>query len=233
MSQSQTSVTGFCDFARKAVCSLADGGVHGILLAGFAMGFDLGELVASAGLLGVAAIVFAESGLLIGFFLPGDSLLFTAGILASQGFFAITPLVLLTIAAAIIGDSVGYSFGARVGRRLFQREESRFFHRKNLERAEAFYERHGKLTIILARFTPIVRTFAPIVAGIGKMRYTTFLAYNVIGGILWGAGITLLGYFLGEAIPDIDRAIIPIVVVIVVLSVIPAIRHALEARKQR
>lgn len=197
------------------------------------MHFDLVELIKAVGLLGVTAMVFAESGLLIGFFLPGDSLLFTAGILASQGYFNIVLLTVLTVAAAILGDSVGYSFGRRVGRRLFKKEESRFFHRKNLERAERFYARHGKMTIILARFMPVVRTFAPIVAGIGNMRYGTFLAYNIVGGIIWGAGITLLGYFLGNVVPNIERYLIPGIIVIVIISFIPPIKHLLESRSGR
>lgn len=199
----------------------------------FLMQFDLPELIRSIGLIGVTAVVFAESGLLIGFFLPGDSLLFTAGILASQGYFPIIPLTALIVAAAIAGDSVGYSFGRRVGRRLFAREESRFFHRRNLERAEAFYERHGKLTIILARFMPVVRTFAPIVAGIGNMRYRTFLTYNIIGGVLWGMGLTLLGYFLGASIPDIDRYLIPVLAVIIIVSIIPPLLHWRKEKGKR
>lgn len=195
--------------------------------------FDLRQLVEVVGLAGVAAIVFAESGLLIGFFLPGDSLLFTAGFLASQGAFSIIPLVLVCFAAAVVGDSVGYAFGHRVGRRIFTKDDSLLFHRTNLLRAEQFYTRHGGKTIILARFLPIVRTFAPILAGVGAMAYPRFLAYNVVGGALWAIGLTILGYFLGSAIPDVDRYLLPIVVGIIVLSVLPTVAHVLRHREDR
>ncbi|MFA6005488.1 MAG: VTT domain-containing protein [Patescibacteria group bacterium] len=180
-------------------------------------------------------IIFAESGLLIGFFLPGDSLLFTAGFLASQGYMNIYVLVIGFFLAAVIGDSVGYLFGHKVGKRLFQRENSLLFHKDNLLKAKAFYEKHGGKTIILARFIPMVRTFAPIIAGIGDMHYRTFLAYNVIGGVFWAIGITLAGYFLGRLIPNVDRYLLPIVLVIIVLSVAPTAYHILkdpDSRKQ-
>ena len=197
------------------------------------MHFDLPELIRAVGYAGVFAIIFAESGLLIGFFLPGDSLLFTAGFLASQGFFDITILCLLTFIAAVAGDSVGYTFGHKVGRRLFQKPESTFFHPDHLKRAEDFYEKHGKKTIIFARFLPVVRTFAPIVAGIGKMEYKTFLTYNLIGGFLWAVCITLAGYFLGSLIPDVDKYLLPIIVLIVIVSILPQTIHMLRDDKMR
>jgi membrane-associated protein len=194
--------------------------------------FDLTEIIKAGGLLLVWGIVFTESGLFIGFFLPGDSLLFTAGFLASQNWPGtnqpILNIWLLSIGsgiAAIVGDSVGYSFGRRVGPRIFSREDSIWFHRKHLERAHAFYEKHGGKTIILARFMPVVRTFAPIVAGAAQMHYRHFLAYNVIGGILWGVGVTWAGYFLGTLIPDVDRYLLPIIALIIVVSVAPSVWH--------
>lgn len=191
---------------------------------------QLGVIAAYTILFGV---IFAESGLLIGFFLPGDSLLFTAGFLASQGLFNVYVLVVGFFLAAVVGDSVGYWFGHKVGRRLFNREESLLFHKDNLARAEKFYEKHGKKTIIIARFLPIVRTFAPIVAGMGKMHYPTFLTYNIIGGVLWAAGITLLGYFLGGLIPGIDKYLIPIILLIVIASVAPTAYHILKEKENR
>jgi membrane-associated protein len=199
------------------------------------MHFDLQSLIRTAGYLGVWAIIFAESGLLIGFFLPGDSLLFVAGFIAS------TPnspfnIVILTIGcwiAAVAGDNVGYSTGYRFGRKLFRREESWFFHKKNLVKAQNFYAKHGKKTIILARFLPIVRTFAPIVAGIGSMNYRVFFVYNVVGGTLWAVGLTLLGYFLGQWIPSdlMEKYLILIIVMIVITSLLPSAWHLYQERK--
>lgn len=195
--------------------------------------FDLESLITTVGLLGVAGIVFAESGLLIGFFLPGDSLLFTAGFLAGQGFFDLTTLIVLCFVAAVTGDSVGYAFGHRVGRKLFLRPNSRWFKQEHLIRAEAFYAKHGGKTIILARFIPFVRTFAPIVAGIGKMRYPTFLAYNIIGGVVWAVGLPLLGWWIGELVPEIDKYLIPVIGLIILLSILPGIVHALQTPERR
>lgn len=194
--------------------------------------FDLVEFIKLAGYLGVFGFVFAESGLLIGFFLPGDSLLFTAGFLASQGYLNIWVLAVGAFICAVAGDSVGYAFGARVGPALFKREESWLFKPSNLEKAHAFYAQHGKKTIILARFMPVVRTFAPIIAGIGNMHYPTFLAYNIIGGAIWGAGVSLIGYFLGSTIPGIDQYLLPIILGIIVLSLLPPIIHTLRRRKK-
>lgn len=192
------------------------------------MHFDLPQLIQTIGLLGVYAIVFAESGLLIGFFLPGDSLLFTAGFLASQGLINIWLLAIGSFVAAVIGDSVGYTFGHRVGKRLFQRENSLLFHKDNLLKAKAFYEKHGGKTIILARFMPIIRTFAPIVAGMGDMEYGTFLFYNMIGGFFWAIGLSVAGFILGNLIPDVDKYLLPIVLLIVFLSVLPSAVHILK-----
>lgn len=195
--------------------------------------FDLITLIKTAGYLGVAAIVFAESGLFIGFILPGDSLLFTAGFLASQGFF--NPLILITVVfpAAVLGDNFGYAFGRRVGPKIFTREDSLLFHKENLERARMFYEKYGAKTIVLARFLPIIRTFAPILAGVGKMRYATFFAYNLTGAALWGIGISLLGYFLGAMIPGIDRYLVPIVLLIIFVSFLPTAIHVLKDQTYR
>lgn len=196
---------------------------------------DLTEIIVTAGYIGIFAVVFAESGLLIGFFLPGDSLLFTAGFLAYQGTFSLPELCILCGIAAILGDSVGYMFGRRVGRRLFMREDLTFFKKKHLQAAEAFYEKHGAKTIVLARFMPIVRTFAPIVAGVSDMRYRRFLTYNVIGGLLWGCGVTIAGYLLGNLIPkdDIDKYLLPILAVIIVISLLPSIIHVWRDEEMR
>lgn len=197
------------------------------------LNISLPEIIKTVGYVGLFAIVFAESGLLIGFFLPGDSLLFTAGFLASQGFLSLPALCVICAVAAILGDSVGYSFGRRVGRRLFMRENSTFFKKKYLVAAEAFYEKHGSKTIVLARFTPIVRTFAPIVAGISEMHYRRFVTYNIVGGILWGAGVTIAGYLLGNIIPDVDKYLLPILAVIIILSLLPSIVHVLRDEEMR
>ncbi|UIE36341.1 DedA family protein [Leptodesmis sichuanensis] len=195
------------------------------------MHFDLLQIIKTFGYLGVWGIVFAESGLLVGFFLPGDSLLFTAGFVASQGFLNIALLVLGAFICAVLGDNVGYVTGHKFGRRLFRREDSWMFHKKHLVSAQNFYDKHGKKAIVLARFMPIVRTFAPIVAGIGAMKYSTFVAYNVIGGLIWTAGVTLLGYYLGQVIPDVDKYLLPIILVIVVVSIAPTIFHLYQDRK--
>lgn len=197
------------------------------------MHFDLTEIIKTIGYLGVFSIVFAESGLLFGFFLPGDSLLFTAGFLASQGFFNIAILMILCVVGAIAGDSVGYMFGKRVGKKLFEREDSRFFKKKHLLKAHEFYELHGGKTIILARFIPIVRTFAPIVAGSAEMTYRNFLIFNVIGGTLWAVGLTAMGFALGHVIPEPDKYLLPIIALIIVVSIAPAAIHAWRDEETR
>lgn len=195
--------------------------------------FDLISLIKGVGYIGIFAIVFAESGLFLGFFLPGDSLLFTAGFLASQGFLNIWVLCIGVFIAAVLGDSVGYAFGRRVGPRIFQQEESLLFNKANLYRAERFYEKHGGKAIILARFMPVIRTFAPILAGVGAMQYSKFLFFNVVGGVIWGIGISLAGYYLGSLIPDVDRYLIPIIAAILLASALPGIIHLARDRKQR
>lgn len=195
--------------------------------------FDIRALLEFLGYAGLAGVIFAESGLLIGFFFPGDSLLFTAGFLASQGIFSIVPLALLCFCAATAGDSVGYAFGRRVGRKIFTREESLFFRRSNLLRAERFFARHGGKTLILARFLPAVRTFVPILAGVGVMRYRRFFFYNVAGAFLWAIGLTVLGYLFGNIVSDVDRYLLPVIVGIVALSVLPSAWHVLRNAEHR
>jgi membrane-associated protein len=195
--------------------------------------FDLVTLIKAAGYLGVGAIVFVESGLLIGLFLPGDSLLFTAGFLASQDYLGIVPLVCAAIIAAILGDNVGYWIGKKFGRAVFSRKGSFFLDPSHVTKAESFYEKYGVRTIILARFVPVVRTLAPVLAGVGAMHWRTFFTYNIIGGILWGGGLTLGGYWLGSAIPGVDKYIIPIVLGIIVVSLLPGIWHILRDRDTR
>lgn len=197
------------------------------------MHFDLESVIKAVGLFGVWGIVYAESGLLIGFFFPGDSLLFTAGFLASQGFFNINLLVIGCFLAAVLGDSTGYAFGHKIGRRLFQRKDSVIFHKDYLIRAEEFYKKHGKKTIILARFIPAIRTFAPIVAGMGSMDYKTFVTYNILGGALWAIGITYLGYVLGNTVPDIDKYLLPIIGLIIIASIAPNAYQILKSKNNR
>src|SRR3954454_16253365 len=194
-----------------------------MILGGVTDSIDPQQLIRSFGTIGLILIIFAESGLLIGFFLPGDSLLFTAGLLASQGKLNLAVVLVGCFLAAVIGDQVGYAFGKRVGPSLFQRPNSRLFKQQHVERANEFFEEHGAKTIVMARFVPVVRTFAPILAGVGTMRYRTFLTYNVIGGFLWAVGVTLLGYFLGDAIgaDNVDKSLLPIIGVIIIISLIP------------
>jgi len=196
-------------------------------------------LISTFGLVGVLVIVFAESGLLFGFFLPGDSLLFTAGLLTADGQYLRYPLwlvcLLITI-AAIAGDQVGYIFGQRVGPALFRRPNSRFFKQENLVKAHEFFEKYGARSIVLARFVPIVRTFTPIVAGISNMRYRTFVIYNIVGGIIWGCGVTTLGYFLGQIAfvkDNIEFILVGIVAASFVPIVVEIVRSRAQARRDR
>jgi membrane-associated protein len=185
--------------------------------------YDVEFLVRTGGLLALIIIVFAETGLLVGFFLPGDSLLVTAGIFAASGDLDLLTLNTTLSLAAIAGDSVGYGIGARTGPRIFSREDSFFFNRKHLISAKEFYDRHGGFTIFIARFMPVIRTFAPVVAGVGAMKYRKFIAYNVFGGIFWVLSMTLAGYYLGKMIPDIQKRIHVVIVVVIVLSLLPAV----------
>lgn len=193
--------------------------------------FDPVSFIKATGVVGVAAIIFIESGLLVGFFLPGDSLLFVAGFLASQHVIPLIPLLVLSFAGAVFGDNLGYAIGKRLGPRLFITEESFFFRRDNIEKTKNYFSRYGPKTILLARFIPVVRTFAPVMAGVGAMRYRTFVAYNLIGGFLWSVCIPLLGYALGTSIPDVDRYLVPIILVIVGISILPPLREYWRYRK--
>lgn len=194
---------------------------------------NLDALIAWAGYGGLTAIVYCETGLLIGFFLPGDSLLVTAGFVASQGKLDFWALNALLGAAAILGDSTGYLIGKSAGPRIFNKKDSLFFKKEYLEKTRRFFEKHGAKTIVLARFVPIVRTFAPTVAGVGSMPYRTFLAYNVIGGVLWVFGMTFTGYFLGRVIPGIDKKIHIVILVVIVVSFLPILFEWLAHRREK
>jgi len=189
-------------------------------------------IIETLGLIGVFSAVFAESGLFFGFFLPGDSLLFTAGFFASQGFLNIYVLTIGAFIFAVLGDSVGYWFGKKIGPKIFTKEESLFFNKKHIDRAQKFYEKYGNKTIILARFVPIVRTFAPILAGVGRMKYRNFLSYNIVGGFVWSFGVTLGGFVLGNLIPNVDRYLLPIILFIIAVSFLPIIREFWIAKKK-
>src|SRR5918995_27800 len=198
---------------------------------------DPKSLIDDVGLWGVFAVVFAESGLLVGFFLPGDSLLFTAGFLASAPssvddapHLPLGPLLVGCVVAAIAGDQFGYLFGRRVGPALFRRPDSRFFKHENVEKAQAFFDRYGAKTIVLARFVPIVRTFAPIVAGVSRMNYRTFVTFNIVGGTLWAVGVTLLGYFLGQ-VDVVEQNLEVAILAVVAISLIPIALEIVKARR--
>lgn len=209
-------------------------------------GFDLIQFAQTAGplaaLLIVATIIFAENGLLIGFFFPGDSILFTLGFLV-QGTSSFRldlniHLVVLTLfLAAVLGANVGYMFGRKLGPRLFKKPNSLLFRQENVQKAQEFYDKYGGKTIIIARFIPIVRTFVPLIAGIARMKYKTFMAFNVMGGLLWTASVTYLGYFLGKLLNglgiDIDTILLPIIALILIVSVAPALYHLLKDKQQR
>jgi membrane-associated protein len=195
--------------------------------------FSPDHIIQSGGLLLVAAIIFAESGLLVGFFLPGDTLLFAVGLAASQGKLPLALTIIVLSIAAVVGDNVGYSIGRRTGPRLFKKKDSLFFQKEHIERAEKFYEKHGGKTIIVARFTPIVRTFAPVVAGIGKMPRKRFMAFNVVGGVLWCTAMVLLGYYLGSKIPNLDKYIEWVLLGVIVLSIGLSFAHLLKEKKSR
>ena len=187
-------------------------------------GLDPTTLLEAFGLLGLVLIVFVESGLLIGFFLPGDSLLFTAGLLAAKGTLDLPYVVVGCTVAAIAGDQVGYAIGRRVGPALLARRNW-FVTEHRVRKTEAFFEQRGGRAVLLARFVPVVRTFVPVVAGIAEMPYRRFVVWNVVGGAVWGAGVPIAGYTLGRAVPDIDRYLLPIVLAIIVVSIVPAVRE--------
>ena len=190
----------------------------------------LQQLIQSGGYLLLVAIVFAETGLLVGFFLPGDSMLFMAGLVSALGFLNPAVMIPLLCVAAIAGDNTGYFIGRQAGPRLFSRQDSGLFRRKHLDQAHAFYEKHGPKTIVLARFTPIVRTFAPTVAGVGEMNFRTFFTYNVAGGIGWAASMLLMGFFLGN-VPIIKNNFEKAVLGIVFISILPMVFHFIQERK--
>ncbi len=190
------------------------------------------SLLTNFGYFALFAIVFAESGLFFGFFLPGDSLLFTAGLLASNGILDIRIMIIGVVISAILGDQVGYWTGKKFGRGLFNKPGSFFFDPAHVDEAQAFYEKHGKKAIVIARFIPVIRTFAPIVAGIAGMEYRAFVIYNIAGGVLWGSTLLLAGYFLGQIFPDADQYITGIVLVIIVVSTIPIVLEFLKRLKK-
>jgi len=199
-----------------------------------AVGIDPEKLIATVGTIGLFAVVFAESGIMIGFFLPGDSLLFTAGLLSATGQLPALPILLVgCFLAAVAGDQVGYLFGRRVGPSLFRRPSSRLFKQEYVDRAQVFFDEHGSKTIVMARFVPVVRTFAPIVAGVSRMEYRTFVTYNVIGGFAWAVGITTLGWFLGERFPAIGDHLEIAVLVIVAISLLPVAIEIFRHRRRQ
>jgi membrane-associated protein len=190
------------------------------------------HLITTFGTLGLFAIIFAESGLLVGFFLPGDSLLFTAGLLASQGKLNLAVVMVGCAVAAVVGDQVGYVIGRRAGPAVFKRPDSRFFKRKNVDRAHAYFEKNGPKTIILARFIPVIRTFVPVVAGVGEMEYRRFVTFNVVGGVAWACGVSLAGDLLGKSVPSIDKYLLPIIVLIGAVSFVPVILELVKLRRE-
>jgi membrane-associated protein len=192
--------------------------------------YNVRGLIEWGGTLLVCIIVFVETGMFVGFFLPGDSLLVTAGVFAGAGQLKLASLLLLVTLCAIAGDQIGYLIGWRAGRSLYERRDSRFFKKKHLQRAHEFYETYGGKTIILARFVPIIRTFCPPVAGAARMNYRHYLLYDIVGGVSWVWGMTLLGFTLGRTIPNIDKRIHYVIAAVIVLSFVPAVYHAWKAR---
>lgn len=206
-------------------------------------GFDLVNVIIGSGIITVLLVIFAESGLLIGFFLPGDSLLFTSGALYATGVLpgnipiSIHLFTFLLFIMAVLGDSVGYWFGRKAGPKIFNKPDARIFKQSHIKQAQDFYDTHGGKTIIIARFVPVVRTFAPIVAGVGKMHYRRFLGFNLIGGFMWTFGVTYLGYFAGKGLRamgvDVDQVILPLVFMIIIISALPAIIEILKEKSRR
>ena len=195
--------------------------------------YNVPELIRIVGQYGLPLIIFAETGLLLGFFLPGDSLLITAGLFAARGDLSLPTLLATLIPAAIIGNATGYAIGKRTGKALYSRPDSLLFRREHLKMTHEYYERHGGKTIIIAQFAPILRTFAPVVAGVAEMGYRKFASYNVIGAILWITSMTLGGYLLGNVIPDIDKRIDLVIMVVIAVSLLPAIIAWLRSRRTR
>jgi membrane-associated protein len=195
--------------------------------------FNVDTIVQSGGLLAIGFIIFAESGLLIGFFLPGDTLLFAAGVLAGQHKLSLAALLPTVIISAIIGYQVGYKIGEKAGPRVFTRSEGLFFNKEYIEKSETFFEHHGGKAIVLARFVAIVRTFVSVVAGASKMDARRYFLYNVIGAVLWGTSVTLLGFWLGNTIPNVDRYILPVVGAAIVLTAVGPMFHILRQPKIR
>jgi len=195
--------------------------------------YNVPELIRIVGQYGLPLIIFAETGLLLGFFLPGDSLLITAGLFAARGDLSLPTLLATLIPAAIIGNATGYAIGKRTGKALYSRPDSLLFRREHLRMTHEYYERHGGKTIIIAQFAPILRTFAPVVAGVAEMGYRKFASYNVIGAILWITSMTLGGYLLGNVIPDIDKRIDLVIMVVIAVSLLPAIIAWLRSRRTR
>jgi membrane-associated protein len=199
--------------------------------------FELSHLIESYGstfgYIALTAIIFAETGLFFGFFLPGDSILFPAGLLASQGYLNIYIICTLTFIAAVAGNTVGYFFGKHVGKRIFHREDSVLFHKDHILRAKKFYDKYGAKTIIIGRFLPIIRTFAPIVAGVSEMKFSEYFLYTVVGAALWAVGVPVAGFYLGRVIPDIDKFLIPIILLIIILSVAPAFIEIFKTKENR
>jgi membrane-associated protein len=194
---------------------------------------NLSELVQWAGLFGLAAIIFSETGLLVGVFLPGDSLLVTAGLFAARGYLNVYALTPLLTAAAICGNSLGYFIGKKSGPRIFNRENSLFFNKKHAIRAAEFFEKHGRKTIVLAQFMPIIRTFSPVIAGVGGMNFRTFITFNVIGAFVWIWSMVGLGYFLGSYIPGIDQHIEIVIIIVVFLSILPGLIGGYRGRRAK
>ncbi len=195
--------------------------------------FDLESLISTVSYIGIFGIVFAETGLLLGFFLPGDSLLIAAGLMAAKGDLSLALIIFIVTIAAIIGNIVGYFIGQKVGPMIFKREKSRFFHPEHVEKTHAFFEKHGPKTIILARFIPIVRTFVATFAGVSKMNFKTFFVYSIIGGILWGVGLPLAAFYLGKLIPDLDKYILLVIAIVIVISFIPIALELLKSRQKK
>lgn len=193
--------------------------------------YDVEAIIGWGGMAMICAIVFAETGLMVGFFLPGDSLLVTAGVFAAAGHLDVYSMLILVSLCAVVGDQLGYFIGRKTGPALFTREDSLLFKRSHVLRAQAFYEKYGAKTIVIARFVPVVRTFAPVVAGVGQMNYRRFVSYNVFGGVLWVATMVLTGYLIGTAVPEINKQIHTVIAVVIFLSILPAIIELVRARR--